>query len=317
MKKKVDLGETLVRNMDVSLNLLNPNGNSNRLPCCGPCGFDDVTEKAKRWCTDCKEGLCENCEKAHIKNKISRNHKIISIEDYRKIENVSISEVFLGTYQGNKTVVTETKSIKNAIKSFKDYKLKLDLNSLIEKLSIEVQDFGQIKVIENSSQLYFRDTKIDQAQIGIVVPTSGNIFNIQLQLIKLFRISSNEEIVKMRIFSCIILPNGNALFATSVKNKLIEYSDAGNYIRKIPISTTPFGIALVDHCRIAVTFGSRNFLEIIDYDTFKVEKKISFPKVAGSISPERETVCRHWNRYNMYTSPGFIRETTGNIENSI
>lgn len=64
-----------------------------QIPCCGPCGYDDITKEARRWCTNCKEGLCEDCQKAHIKNKTSRNHKVISIDDYRNIENVSLSEV--------------------------------------------------------------------------------------------------------------------------------------------------------------------------------------------------------------------------------
>ncbi|CAC5394689.1 unnamed protein product [Mytilus coruscus] len=59
-------------------------------------------------------------------------------------------QVFLGTYQGNKSIVSETKSIKETIDASKDYELKVDLNSLITKLSKEVQDFGQIKVSENS-----------------------------------------------------------------------------------------------------------------------------------------------------------------------
>ncbi|CAC5394676.1 unnamed protein product [Mytilus coruscus] len=291
-----------------------------QLSYCGPCGYDDVTKEAKRWCTNCQEGLCEDCEKAHIKNKISRNHKVISIDDYRKIENVSISEVcehhgenlewfckthdkalcmvcvtsnhkscsdvislhiasknarqsnalsdlvesidktlsnlkqcitnreleikkmilqmrknklksteekltklreqtlhikqfssdiqlFLGTYQGNETIVSETKSIKDAIDTCKDYEMKVDLNSLIIKLSTEVKDFGQIKISENTSHLDFRDPKIDQARICIKAPTSRNISNIQLQLIKTFRISRKEENVKINITGCVVLPN--------------------------------------------------------------------------------------------------------------
>ncbi|VDI31829.1 Hypothetical predicted protein [Mytilus galloprovincialis] len=60
---------------------------------CGPCLFDDVTKDAGKWCTNCEEGICEDCENVHRKSKTSRNHKVISIEDYRKIENVSISQV--------------------------------------------------------------------------------------------------------------------------------------------------------------------------------------------------------------------------------
>ncbi|CAG2223692.1 unnamed protein product [Mytilus edulis] len=60
---------------------------------CGLCRFDNLTKEAKRWCTNCEEGLCEDCEKAHKKNEKSRNHQVISIQDYRKIENISISQV--------------------------------------------------------------------------------------------------------------------------------------------------------------------------------------------------------------------------------
>ncbi|XP_071150331.1 E3 ubiquitin-protein ligase Midline-1-like [Mytilus edulis] len=60
---------------------------------CGPCLFDDVTKDAGKWCTNCEEGICDDCENVHRKSKTSRNHKVISIEDYRKIENVSISQV--------------------------------------------------------------------------------------------------------------------------------------------------------------------------------------------------------------------------------
>ncbi|CAG2226609.1 unnamed protein product [Mytilus edulis] len=60
---------------------------------CGPCGFDDVIKDAGRWCTRCEEGLCDDCETAHRKSKSSRNHQVISIEDYRKIEHVSISQI--------------------------------------------------------------------------------------------------------------------------------------------------------------------------------------------------------------------------------
>ncbi|CAC5408361.1 unnamed protein product [Mytilus coruscus] len=60
---------------------------------CGTCMFGDVSKDAWRWCTNCEEGLCEDCEKVHRKSKTSRNHQVISIEDYRKIENVSISQL--------------------------------------------------------------------------------------------------------------------------------------------------------------------------------------------------------------------------------
>ncbi|CAC5361320.1 unnamed protein product [Mytilus coruscus] len=58
---------------------------------CGPCLYDETHQNARKWCTSCEEGLCEDCEKNHRKTKTTRDHKLISIEDYRKIEDVPIT----------------------------------------------------------------------------------------------------------------------------------------------------------------------------------------------------------------------------------
>ncbi|XP_063409082.1 uncharacterized protein LOC134692554 [Mytilus trossulus] len=58
---------------------------------CGPCLYDDTHQNARKWCTSCEEGLCEECEKNHRKTKTTRDHKLISIDDYRKIADVPVS----------------------------------------------------------------------------------------------------------------------------------------------------------------------------------------------------------------------------------
>ncbi|CAG2254507.1 unnamed protein product [Mytilus edulis] len=58
---------------------------------CGPCLYDETHQYASKWCTSCEEGLCKDCEKTHRKTKTSRNHKLISIDDYWKIKDVPIS----------------------------------------------------------------------------------------------------------------------------------------------------------------------------------------------------------------------------------
>ncbi|CAC5356918.1 unnamed protein product [Mytilus coruscus] len=405
---------------------------------CGPCRYDDVTKDAKRWCTNCEEGLCEDCENDHRKCKISRTHKAISIEDYRKIENVSISQVcnhhieklewfckthdevlcmvcvplkhkacfgvipiraastnarqstalsdleeaiegtlrnvkqcimnresaskdidkqelaikttiietrtkinghldkmqekllrdlrstshtckskysnlfrkleskkemltklreqtqhmkqfssdiqvFLGTRQVNQQIRSEVRSIKTVIGATKDYELKVAIHSLIEKLSNEVEDFGQINVSECARKLAFRDPKIDQAQIEINVPTLRNISDVKLQLIKTFKIQRNAEIF---IVGCATLPNGHLLIANSKENQLIEYSDTGEHIRDIPVSGMPFGITVIDSNRVGVTYSDMEFLEITNNNTFNVEKKISLQNSCCGISIE-------------------------------
>ncbi|XP_052106160.1 uncharacterized protein LOC127738810 [Mytilus californianus] len=57
---------------------------------CGPCGHERLEKSAEKWCTDCNEGFCNICEKAHKSMKISRYHNLITIDEYRKIENVNV-----------------------------------------------------------------------------------------------------------------------------------------------------------------------------------------------------------------------------------
>ncbi|XP_071160866.1 E3 ubiquitin/ISG15 ligase TRIM25-like [Mytilus edulis] len=58
---------------------------------CEPCSHEGNTQNAEKWCTDCNEGFCHICEKAHKSLRITREHNLILIEDYRKIENVNVS----------------------------------------------------------------------------------------------------------------------------------------------------------------------------------------------------------------------------------
>ncbi|CAC5394673.1 unnamed protein product [Mytilus coruscus] len=185
----------------------------------------------------------------------------------------SYIQVLLGTYQGNKSIVSETKSITDAIGASKDYELKTDFNSFITKLPKIVQDFGNIKVTKNTSKLDFRDPKIEQAQISISVPTSRKISSIQLQLIKTFRIS---EKMKIDIRGCVMLSNGHLLMANYTKNYLIEYNDSAEHNREIRVSGSPFGVAVIDPRRNVVTNSLAEFLEKMNNNTFQIEKRISF-----------------------------------------
>jgi len=59
---------------------------------CGICEAQYITTYADQWCPECDEGLCSDCENHHKVSKASRNHGIISIENYHKLPS-SISEI--------------------------------------------------------------------------------------------------------------------------------------------------------------------------------------------------------------------------------
>jgi hypothetical protein len=51
---------------------------------CAPCGYEKHNKIAKKWCTVCKEGLCEKCENMYLTSEMSEEHMLITIEDYQK-----------------------------------------------------------------------------------------------------------------------------------------------------------------------------------------------------------------------------------------
>ena len=59
---------------------------------CGICETQHITKYADHWCPECDEGLCAACENHHKSSKGTRNHGIISIENYQKLPSC-ISEI--------------------------------------------------------------------------------------------------------------------------------------------------------------------------------------------------------------------------------
>jgi DNA-binding beta-propeller fold protein YncE/predicted DNA-binding protein (UPF0278 family) len=60
---------------------------------CGICEAKHITKHADHWCSECDEGLCGDCETDfHKISNATRNHGIISIENYRKLPSC-ISEI--------------------------------------------------------------------------------------------------------------------------------------------------------------------------------------------------------------------------------
>jgi hypothetical protein len=59
---------------------------------CDICEAQYITKHADHWCPECDEGLCAACENHHKISRGTRNHGIISIENYQKLPSC-ISEI--------------------------------------------------------------------------------------------------------------------------------------------------------------------------------------------------------------------------------
>ncbi|XP_052087362.1 transcription intermediary factor 1-beta-like [Mytilus californianus] len=52
---------------------------------CGTCDFRHITKPSVFWCSECDEGLCQECTEHHIISKATRGHNTISIDEYKKL----------------------------------------------------------------------------------------------------------------------------------------------------------------------------------------------------------------------------------------
>lgn len=52
---------------------------------CGPCGYRGIKKKSEFWCPDCDDPFCSICNDHHSGGKITRDHVVIPIENYRKL----------------------------------------------------------------------------------------------------------------------------------------------------------------------------------------------------------------------------------------
>ncbi|XP_052065984.1 uncharacterized protein LOC127705679 [Mytilus californianus] len=52
---------------------------------CGICDFRHVTKPSVVWCSECDEGLCDDCNEHHSISKSSRDHDIVPIDDYQNL----------------------------------------------------------------------------------------------------------------------------------------------------------------------------------------------------------------------------------------
>ncbi|XP_071160946.1 uncharacterized protein [Mytilus edulis] len=405
---------------------------------CGPCGYAENNKEAEKWCTVCEEGLCVDCEKVHKSIKTTRDHRLISTEDYRQIENISVSlncedhdkrfelyckthdvavclgcvptrhrtcsdviplekaaanakqstaladledtltltiqnleqiiadrdsasktleyqkktikntinatrarimdkladleqkllseldtthgdckseenklltrlkkserdfsclreqttklksfasdiQLFLGMRQINQSVFREVESVKERIKCVQNYEMNFTLNPSIMALMNESDQFGKLSVKTTTTDLPFKEAKVDQAQIKLRMPDTNNINNVRLKLKK--KIEVKQKGVLMWLSGCSILPNGNVLIANSLgKCVVMEYSEDGKHIRDIQCSHRPFDLTIIDTDRIAVTYGNKKNIEILNIKYIKVESKVKLENDCYGIS---------------------------------
>ncbi|XP_071178713.1 E3 ubiquitin-protein ligase TRIM71-like [Mytilus edulis] len=58
---------------------------SSKVTECGVCNYRKISKPSVVWCSECDEGLCEECKEHHTASKATRSHSIVLQSDYQKL----------------------------------------------------------------------------------------------------------------------------------------------------------------------------------------------------------------------------------------
>ncbi|XP_063420939.1 uncharacterized protein LOC134706160 [Mytilus trossulus] len=227
----------------------------------------------------------ENCKSKVVKilNQLKQMEKEVEKLKEQTLQMkrfASDLQVFLGTRQLNQAVCTKIGSLTEEIKDYTNNNMEIEVHRVIGSLENEIKQFGEIRVIEAMVNLQLKDAKTDQAQIQIH-GLSQNIQNVSLQLKQKFDIQGSDN----AITGCIVLPDDRILIADYWESsKLKEYNNNGQHIRDIPTSNEPFSLTAIDTDRIAVTYGFKEYLEIINTTGNGERKKVQCSNYCWGIS---------------------------------
>ncbi|CAC5389026.1 unnamed protein product [Mytilus coruscus] len=61
---------------------------SSNLTVCGVCEYSNIKKISVVWCSECDEGLCEECKVHHAASKATRDHSIVQISKYQKLPSI-------------------------------------------------------------------------------------------------------------------------------------------------------------------------------------------------------------------------------------
>ncbi|VDI27959.1 tripartite motif-containing protein 28 [Mytilus galloprovincialis] len=193
-------------------------------------------------------------------------------------------QLFLGTRQIKGTVFKEVESVKEGIKSVENSEINLQFHPYVMALLNEVEPLGEISVKNTKNSLPFKEANVDQAQVQRQDPEMKGIESVRIQLKKRFAVKQ-KGFLTFELTGCAMLTNGNLLMANYHGNTiLMEYSEDGNRVRDIPCSRPPFDLTIIETNYIAVSYGSRKYIEILNLENNTVERKVKFENDCYGIS---------------------------------
>ncbi|XP_052066807.1 zinc-binding protein A33-like [Mytilus californianus] len=158
---------------------------------CGICQYRDTIKDARQWCTNCEEGLCEDCEKLHRSTKNTRTHKIISINDYQHIKDVVVSQV-CEQHGKNYDLYCPTHDNAICIACVDQHKSCSQVFPLIEAV-VNIKESTALTDLEDTINVVLQNSKINMI---VDIKSSAEAFDKQEENIKKYIKEMREKLNK-------------------------------------------------------------------------------------------------------------------------
>ncbi|XP_063397744.1 uncharacterized protein LOC134682071 [Mytilus trossulus] len=214
---------------------------SSKLTVCGVCEYRNITKPSVVWCSECDEGLCEECKEHHAASKGSREHSIVPISEYQQLPS-NILEITQSCQKHNEKYVIfckkhdcpccrrcvvethddckELNAIDDVIRNVKSSSAFLEMEHMLAELSENLQRI-KIDRQNNIKSLQENKTKIESEIQQIRVLINNHLDNLQASLIR--ELYAAEETENKKI-SCLI---------SSIQEKEREISEYQTNLVKI------------------------------------------------------------------------------------
>ncbi|VDI59230.1 Hypothetical predicted protein [Mytilus galloprovincialis] len=132
---------------------------------CNLCEEEDVSNVAFVWCADCETFLCKDCERHHSKNRASKGHQTMALNEYKKLPPfIADIKSRLGKYL--KSRITNLQE--NKTESLKEIRnLRSSINNHLDEIEKKIVDdlIGELDKIKLKSDQF--NSEIDNKKKGI------------------------------------------------------------------------------------------------------------------------------------------------------
>ncbi|XP_063396736.1 uncharacterized protein LOC134681178 [Mytilus trossulus] len=191
---------------------------SSKLTVCGVCEYRNINKPSVVWCSECDEGLCEECKEHHAASKGTRNHHIVPVSEYQKLPSNVLEITQTCPKHDEKYVIfcnkhdspccgrciveihnncKDLKAIDDVIKNVKSSNAFLEMEQLLTELSDNLQK------IRNDRNKNIESLKENRTQIEKEVQQTRSLIDkhldkLQESLIEELHAAEEQETTKIK-----------------------------------------------------------------------------------------------------------------------